>query len=283
LPHGGDNCAAQDPSVRYSTFDMIALRGADALAFAQAQLASDVAALGDGRWEWSAYLSPQGRTIALIVLVRHAPDAIDLLVPAARGADLATRLQRYVFRTRVAIAADPALQLHARAGSAAGPGTTVEGGPGSYRVGLAEGIVLEPGTGVAAGEESRFRAFLVDAAIPLLAGAAVEAQTPHALGLDALGAISTTKGCYPGQEIVARTHFLGRNKRHLCRFEGSAPTAPEPGDAIDGETGHAAEIILALNRAEGTVGGLAVAHEQALTGGTAFRLGASEVTLARVR
>ena len=272
--------------MRYSTSDLITLRGTDAAAFAQAQLASDAASLADGHWHWTSYLTPQGRTIAVMVLVRHAADALDLLVPAARGAELAARLQRFVFRSKVRLAADPGRALHVRVRAGSAPDAKLDGTADAYRVRLADSLVLEPAAEPADTheDETAFRDFLVDAGIPLLAGAAVEAQTPHALGLDALGAISTNKGCYPGQEIVARTHFLGRNKRHLCRFEATGGASlPAPGDIVESDAGAAAEVVLALNRAEGSVGGLAVAHEQALTGSAAFRLGGSAATLVRVR
>jgi len=61
-----------------------------------------------------------------------------------------------------------------------------------------------------------------------------EQFTPHMLNLDLLGAVSVDKGCYPGQEIVARTHFRGATKRRMMRFESAEPVAP--GDKVsDGE------------------------------------------------
>ena len=61
-----------------------------------------------------------------------------------------------------------------------------------------------------------------------------ELFTPHMLNLDLLGAISVDKGCYPGQEVVARTHYRGATKRRMMRFESSKPVAP--GDKVsDGD------------------------------------------------
>jgi len=59
---------------------------------------------------------------------------------------------------------------------------------------------------------------------------------PAWIGLEALGATSTNKGCYPGQEIVARLHFKGGNKRHLHRIEFKTARLPEPGTQL-GEGG----------------------------------------------
>ncbi|HVF33819.1 MAG TPA: folate-binding protein [Candidatus Saccharimonadia bacterium] len=263
---------------------MLTLRGQDALAFAQAQLASDVAAMPDASWRWSACLSPQGRAIAVMPVVRHTVEALDLLVPAARGPELAARLQRFVFRTRVALAVRPGFPAHAVAGEFAAA-RAIDGMPDAYRIPLAPGFALVVGEPANEDLEDAWRAHLVGTGVALLAGAAVEAHTGHALGLDALEAISTNKGCYPGQEIVARMHFLGRNKRHLCRFAVEAGAiAPEPGAAIVRADGTpAADVVLSLNLADGGVGGLAVAHEHALVGEAAFRVGGDEATLVRMR
>jgi folate-binding protein YgfZ len=61
-------------------------------------------------------------------------------------------------------------------------------------------------------------AFLVEHGYPYVASAQMEQFTPHMLNLDLLDAISMDKGCYPGQEIVARTHYKGATKRRLQRF-----------------------------------------------------------------
>jgi len=69
---------------------------------------------------------------------------------------------------------------------------------------------------------------------PAIGRAQSELFTPHMLNLDLLGAVSVDKGCYPGQEVVARTHYRGATKRRMLRFESSAPVSP--GDKVsDGE------------------------------------------------
>ena len=120
--------------MRYSSLDVLALRGSDALSFAQAQLGSDVFALEDRGWQWSAWLTPQGRVVALMLLVRHAADALDLLVPAERGAEVAARLQRYVFRAKVALAVNAGVRAVAQSRAPAGRAAAIEGDPGAYGV-----------------------------------------------------------------------------------------------------------------------------------------------------
>ena len=72
---------------------------------------------------------------------------------------------------------------------------------------------------------ARWRGFDLQHGLPRLRGAQVEAWTPQQLSLDRLRAFSVKKGCYPGQEIVARTHFLGQVKRGLALFHAGGPVA----------------------------------------------------------
>jgi folate-binding protein YgfZ len=76
--------------------------------------------------------------------------------------------------------------------------------------------------------------FLITNGYPMIGKAQSELFTPHMLNLDILGAVSIDKGCYPGQEVVARTHYRGATKRRMLRFECPQPVAP--GDKVsDGE------------------------------------------------
>ena len=82
---------------------VLAIAGRDAVAFAQAQCMNDVAALGDGQWQWNGWLTPKGRVVALFALLRHDADTLWMLLPDASAATLATDLQRFVFRSKVTL------------------------------------------------------------------------------------------------------------------------------------------------------------------------------------
>jgi folate-binding protein YgfZ len=225
--------------VPLADFEALALDGPDAVAFAQSQLAADVAAVAIGHWRWACWLEPKGRVIALLLLLRPTADRILLVLPGHRAVELAPRLQRYVMRSKVKItpiqppvhgSIDPSRATTLAIG---GP---ISGDSDAWRIELGGAA----GRGIAVGGEpacdsdadgARARWRLADAAdgIPWLEGAAIEAWIPQSLGLSRLDAFSTRKGCYPGQEIVARTHFLGRTKRGLWRSAlppGAAPPAP---------------------------------------------------------
>ena len=77
-------------------------------------------------------------------------------------------------------------------------------------------------------------AFLVENGYPYIGPAQSEQFTPHMLNLDLLGAISLDKGCYTGQEIVARTHYKGATKRRTRRFEASGPVSEGSKVQLDG-------------------------------------------------
>ena len=83
--------------------------------------------------------------------------------------------------------------------------------------------------------EEQDPALLIRAGIPWIDERNSEEFTPHMLNLDRLGAISFSKGCYTGQEIVARTEHLGKSKRRLMRYRADRPGIA-PGDSVtDGE------------------------------------------------
>ncbi|MHB8911212.1 MAG: CAF17-like 4Fe-4S cluster assembly/insertion protein YgfZ [Lysobacter sp.] len=209
---------------------LVSLTGRDAVAFAQAQFMNDVDAIASGRWQWNGWLTPKGRVIALFALLRIDDETVWLLLPDADPASMVAALQRFVFRSKVTIAilADRKVSAaFAAPDDACGAqiGTSeagvveldmgAEGGPRRLRIGVD-----------AAGDNAllaRWTAFDLQHGLPRLPAAQVEHWTPQQLSLERLGAFSVKKGCYPGQEIVARTHFLGKAKRGLALLEADAP------------------------------------------------------------
>lgn len=214
---------------------LVALDGPDATAFAQAQFANDVVALAPGHWHWNAWLTPKGRVIALFALIKETDEKVLLVLPDYPAEQLAAQLQRFVFRRKLKIAARADLQV---TGAFCAPVSArnaqigvvndaleldlgAEGGPRTLRVGGA--TIAAPDDALA----QRWRAFDLGHGLPRLAPAQREQWTPQQLSLDRLQAYSVKKGCYPGQEIVARTHFLGKAKRGLVLFQADTPLPPD--------------------------------------------------------
>ncbi|HEY4560638.1 MAG TPA: folate-binding protein, partial [Lysobacter sp.] len=254
--------------------------GRDAVAFAQAQFMNDVAALAPGHWQWNGWLDPKGRVQALFQLLRIDEETL-LAVTASPVDALAAALRRFLFRSKVAIdLPDLAVAgVLARAREAA-----------EDRI-ASQGDVLELDLSSDAGE----RTLLLGANVPAdtfserdwsvldlrhgwpgIPGAHLDAWTPQQLSLQRFPAFSVRKGCYPGQEIVARTHFLGRAKREAVLFEavrGELPDGPlhGPEGATATPVARAGNCCLAVASCERPSGdwtsGDAVLVERPLAGG----------------
>ncbi|GAB1596242.1 CAF17-like 4Fe-4S cluster assembly/insertion protein YgfZ [Lysobacter claricitrinus] len=215
---------------------VLQLAGRDALTFAQSQFMNDVTALADGQWHWSGWLDPKGRVHALFALLRIDAETV-WLATATDAEALATALRRFVFRSKVKI---DVAAVHAQ-GRLARP--DVASGGVSARIGDAieldlsgdagaRTLTLAPSPTVAAtsDEDAAWSRLDIAHGWPSLPGVSLEHWTPQQLSLQRLDAFSVKKGCYPGQEIVARTHFLGRAKRGLARLRVTS------GDAHAGES-----------------------------------------------
>ncbi|WP_305804604.1 folate-binding protein [Stenotrophomonas sp. YIM B06876] len=211
-----------------ATSQVVALSGADALAFAQAQFASDILALADGHWQWSTWLSAKGRVLSVFQLLRL--DARNLLLLHHDGDAVAVveQLRRFVFRRKLSISLDEERavtagmcaprQAHA-ARIAQLDDATLELDVGAAVMPRTVRVVCRAVTDLPHDGDSdqalAWRQSDLRYGLPRLDPSQSGQWTPQQLGLDRLAAYSVRKGCYPGQEIVARTHFLGKAKRSL--------------------------------------------------------------------
>ncbi|HEU4991093.1 MAG TPA: folate-binding protein [Luteimonas sp.] len=274
---------------------LLALQGPDAVRFAHAQFMSDVAGLGDGEWQWSGWLTPKGRVIALFALLRLDPQRLWLLLPDADPEALAAQLRRFVFRSKVAIEARPELVVsgafvastrgrpetsRAWLGSTGGEVELDMSGDGGARtLSIAPAATAGDAPAINDASQRAWRAFDLAHGLPRIDDGQADRWTPQQLSLGRLRAYSVKKGCYPGQEIVARTHFLGQAKRGLVLLEGDAPIAPgadvhvggASSGTVVGAEGALALAVLPLERdpvAAIEVNGAAV-RERPLQGGLA--------------
>lgn len=249
-------------------FGVVELAGPEAAAFAQAQFMSDLRDLPAGHWQWSGWLTPKGRVIALFALLKFAEDRLWTVLPDFPADEFVARLQRYVFRSKVKLAVcanlvatarlDAAVRAGAREaiGGAMDSGITLDfsGDGGSRLLALLAQEHLAPRPADPRTDLAWCRADLAHG-LPRLGADQVEAWTPQMLSLERLRAYSVKKGCYPGQEIVARTHFLGQAKRALVRLVGDALSVgaevfagTRPAGNIICTAGDEALAVLALER-----------------------------------
>lgn len=254
---------------------IVVLEGPDSAAFAQAQFMNDVASLDPGQWHWNGWLTPKGRVIALFALLRIGDDTLWVMLPDANAEAFTADLKRFVFRSKVKIRVDSEFracgafaapsQAHGRAFARLGNGgIELDAGTAHAR----RTLTLAPG-GAAAAPDARLTAEWsrvdLEHGLPRLPASQAAQWTPHQLSLERLQAFSVRKGCYPGQEIVARTHFLGKAKRGLVLLEagsaletglevsdGESPLGPVISTASVGER-HFALAVVGLDRAKPAV------------------------------
>lgn len=182
------------PTDDATAYAVLRLDGPDAAPFLQGQSTQNLLTWASGETALTAVLTPQGRVLAL-PHVRRVTDGLRLLLPADLVEPLRAHLSRYVLRAKVRLRSDvPSPDDLSALADVGTPSARV-------RAGLAEISAVTSGEWI-----------------------------PQMLNLDLIGAISFTKGCYTGQEIVARTQHLGRIKRRMLRYtlDGNVPLRLEP-------------------------------------------------------
>jgi folate-binding protein YgfZ len=235
---------------------VLRVAGPDAASFLQGQLTHDMRLLADGRTLLAAASTPQGRVVALLRL-RQSEQGIDALLPADLIEATAALLRRFVLRARVDVRAALDLQVASVAGGAlAIPATSTTGAApvwfdyalGRQAVAAPKAVLHQlPGLQAASnspGVENDWWSADVAAGLPQVFAATSGAFVPQMLNLDLLDAISFTKGCYTGQEIVARTQHLGRIKRRTARYRLSAGPPLPPLAGLFLEDAKVAEVIM---------------------------------------
>lgn len=217
-------------------FGALHFRGADARKFLQGQLSNDVNALASDALMFAGVHNPQGRVLALLRLTAPAPDHIIALLPAELAETISAGLRRFVLRAKVTISAD--------ASSAA------------LEV-LAAQVPL-----VAALLDGNARARNIAAGVPQVYASTSGEFVAQMLNLDCIGAISFNKGCYTGQEIIARSHYRGRTKRRLQRFASASAVTLTPGESLRLNDGRSARVVDSVALDDGRSEFLAVAPLQ---------------------
>ena len=245
--------------VDLSHFGLIRARGPDAAKFLQGQLTNDVNQVDAGHGQLSGLCTPKGRLLAILRIFLRA-ESYFLLLPSPLTAPTLERLRKYVLMSKVELVDDSEALVGV---GLSGPHCEKE------LEQLVEPVPAAVNDSVQANDmtvirtaaiQPRFeiygptevmektwarldvRAAPVGAAawtlLDVLAGVpAVYPQTvdefvPQTVNLDLLGGISFNKGCYTGQEIVARVHYRGTVKRRMYLAHCDAAEAPRPGDAV---------------------------------------------------
>jgi folate-binding protein YgfZ len=234
---------------------LILASGEDAEAFLQGQLSNDVTQVSARQGQLAAYCSPKGRALATLLLwLKDGSYALQL--PRELAEPIARRLKMYVLRShvRLAVVSDE-VALIGVTGTESARLVREELGislVSEYEAGSANGVtaIALPGDRVqvvAAAErggeiwdrlarravpagQSKWDQLSIANGMPSLTAATQDQFVPQMLNLELVGGVSFTKGCYPGQEVVARSQHLGQVKRRLARFASAERAGP--GDPV---------------------------------------------------
>jgi len=232
---------------------IISVSGPDAKTFLQGQLSFDMGRLTPQYVELAAVNSPQGRVQAVVWLVERA-DTLLLLLPCELVETLVARLRKFVMRAKVkietgelvvgALLADDATSAGVPAeirGHVERDGVSLIRWPGS----VARGLVIAPAAKCLpedAAVTARWRLEDIRGGLPQVFKSTHEAFVAQMLNIDLLQGISFDKGCYTGQEIIARMHFRGQVKRRMLRF-ALAGMPPAPGTRVVSDSNHAGDVV----------------------------------------
>lgn len=242
---------------RLEQFGIIQATGADARTYLQGQLSFDLERLIPQRLELASCSSAQGRVQAVLWLVERS-DGITLVLPAAMMGAALVRLRKFVLRAKVKIEAaterlvvyeaetpaEMSLRQHVEH-----DGVSLIRWPGEPR----RVMMIAPPGHTATSDPIRQQAWhLADirAGLPRIYPQTNEIFVAQMLNLDVLEGISFDKGCYTGQEIIARAHFRGAVKRRMFRFR-AATRPPDPATRIAFDGNHAGEVVAAAATPEG--------------------------------
>jgi folate-binding protein YgfZ len=253
---------------------VLAVRGPDARRFLNGQLSQEVLSLDGQTVRWAGLHTAQGRVIAVLRLVAWTDDVVLCVLPRAAIAEVRTLLARYLLRAKATLTDESAVwRLEGLWGDdlvGAEPGAARREGESMIwrhstdgrclRVTSATADIAPTSTDAAAGDAWHLAD--IAAGLPEIHPATCGAFVAQMLNLDVLNGISFTKGCYTGQEVIARAHYRGRVKRRLQRFEVSLPAgaaAPMPGDTLRLADGRGAQVVGSALRPDGRLELLAVA------------------------
>jgi folate-binding protein YgfZ len=201
--------------------------GTDAGVFLHNQLSADVLGLPDQGSTFACYCEPKGRVLALMLVYRLEDDYY-IIMSDALAQTLTDRLRIYVMRSKVNI---EILKEYTVSGLKSGDTPEPATAPfiliplpdGSQSLALTRADI-SPEINVAASDS--WKVSQLERGICWLSVETSAQFLPQMLGFDQLGAVNFKKGCYPGQEIVARTHYLGKVKRHARVLVTSGTICP---------------------------------------------------------
>ncbi|HTQ76062.1 MAG TPA: folate-binding protein [Burkholderiales bacterium] len=216
-----------------SHLGILRFTGPDAEAFLQGQLSCDVGQIGPGSTGDGAYCSPKGRMLANFLLWRRQ-DGFAMILSRDLAASVHKHISKFVLRSKVKVTDESeSIVLVGAAGAEAertfaGASARLKDGRLLYALPAAE--APDALRGIRLADASLWRLLDIHRGLPLVTAATQDQLVPQMANLELLGGVSFEKGCYTGQEIVARAQHLGKVKRRM--FLANVPAPARAGDPL---------------------------------------------------
>lgn len=250
-----------DGSVPLAHLGLIRARGADAVAFLQGQLTNDVSSMSLSQVRLAGFCSAKGRLQASFMVWKVAPDDVLLVCAASVLPATLKRMTMFVLRSQCKLSdASAELTLTGVVGStalalagetAAWSKCEIDAGTllrlpdvhGVPRCMLAAPPARDASAGSAVSLDA-WRLLEVQSGVPIIEAATVDHFVPQMVNYEVVGGVDFKKGCYPGQEVVARSHYRGTVKRRMFLFECAA--VANAGDEVfhDGDASQPAGMVV---------------------------------------
>lgn len=272
-----------------SHYGLIAAYGEDTVDFLQGQFTNDVAQIDDSHSQLSSYCTPKGRMLANFRIFKHG-ETLYISLPQPLLEPVLNRLRMFVMRSKVTLedASDAMMRFGLNGPNAE---QQLEQITKSVPKEINEAIQFENYSIVRShGSEPRFELYgqldaithlwqsldvdatpvgaaiwellNIQAGIPVIVPETCEAFVPQMANMALIDGINFKKGCYTGQEIVARMHYLGKLKKRMYRISVECNEAPKAGDKIFAENSTAGTgtgtVVSAEQTADGNFEALAV-------------------------
>ncbi|BAL25187.1 folate-binding protein YgfZ [Azoarcus sp. KH32C] len=277
---------------------LIRATGEDSVTLLHNLLSNDVKKLGAEDAQWSSFNSPKGRMIASLLLWKDS-DGRMIATSADIQPMLLKKLSMYILRSKakltdagadtvlIGLSGPDAASIATGAGYAVPLAPMKQSASGDVRcIRLNENslILAVPaaaapavfGELVAGGARkagtAAWQAAMVRAGVPMITASVQEEFVAQMLNFDLIGGVSFNKGCYPGQEIVARMQYLGKLKKRMYRVHVATDTAPQPGaDVFAPDFGDqsAGKLVNVVPAADGGYEALAVLQSSSAAAGEA--------------
>jgi len=225
---------------RLTRYGLLSVTGTDARVFLHAQLTNDIEHLSADRAALAGWCSAKGRLLATFLVV---PRGDDFLLQLSRdlAAPVTKRLSMFILRSKVKITdvSESWEQFGVWDANLAVTGVSWSGNVGTARVEDGRYLQLAPRgelTEPANASEAQWALQEIRAGRPLITGATQDQFVPQMVNFEQLGGVDFKKGCYPGQEIVARAQYRGQVKRRMVHATAPAGVALQPGADYNGGT-----------------------------------------------